>query len=404
VDVESTISTSPDQIAIAPGSLTGEWRANGRRYFQYKLDHQSLDFYSFLSARYAVDRSDWQGVKVEVYYLPEQPWNVPRMRESVRQSLEYYTRNFGPYEHKVVRVIEFPRIASFAQSFPSTMPYSESVGFIANLSGPGHIDHVFYVVAHEVAHQWWAHQVIGAELQGATLLSESLAQYSSLMVMEKRYGREMIRKFLRYETDLYLKGRANDKRSERPLISVHNDQMYIRYNKASAAFYEMREMIGEEAVNRALRKVLDRYRYAEPPYPTSYALVDALREETPSDLQYLIADLFENITLYSNFVTGARAQLRSDGKYDVTMDVQVTKFRVDRDGKDILEKPGDWVEIGAFAGNGKLLHLEKVFVRNGSGTFHFTVDRKPDTAALDPLAMLIDRNPDHTERKIDIRR
>jgi len=401
VDVESTISTSQDQIAIAPGSLVGEWRANGRRYFQYRLDHQSLDFYSFLSGQYEVDRSDWNGVKVEVYYLREQPWNVPRMRESVRRSLDYYTHNFGPYAHKVVRVIEFPRIAGFAQSYPSTMPYSESVGFIANLSGPGHIDHVFYVVAHEVAHQWWAHQVIGAELQGATLLSESLAQYSSLMVMEKRYGRDMIRKFLRYETDLYLKGRAHDKRTERPLIAVRDEQSYVRYNKASAVFYHMREMIGEEAVNRALRKVLERYRYADPPYPTSYALVDALRDETPKDLQYLIADLFENVTLYANSVTDARAQLRDHGKFDVTMDVQVTKFRVDQDGKDVLQKPGEWVEIGAFARDGKLLHLEKVFVR-GSGTFHFTVDRKPDTAALDPLAMLIDRNPERSEHKLTI--
>jgi hypothetical protein len=79
--------------------------------------------------------------------------------------------------------------------------------------------------------------------------------------------------------------------------------------------------------------------------------------------------------------------------------VQVMKFRVDRDGKDVLQTPGDWVEIGAFAGDGKLLHLEKVFVR-GSGTFHFTVNSKPDTAALDPLAMLIDRSPEHSERKI----
>jgi hypothetical protein len=37
---------------------------------------------------------------------------------------------------------------------------------------------VFYVVAHEMGHQWWAHQVMGAAMQGSTLLSESMAQYS----------------------------------------------------------------------------------------------------------------------------------------------------------------------------------------------------------------------------------
>ncbi|HWC99308.1 MAG TPA: M1 family aminopeptidase [Candidatus Sulfopaludibacter sp.] len=400
VDVESTVSTAPDQIAIAPGSLVREWRANGRRYFEYRLDHRSVDFYSFLSARYQVDRTEWNGVEIEVYYLKEQPWNVARMRQAGRQSLDYYVRNFGPYEHREARIIEFPRISSFAQSFPGSMPYSESIGFIANLTDPGDIDHVFYVVAHEMAHQWWAHQVIGAEVQGATLLSESLAQYSALMVMEKAYGREMIRKFLRYETDIYLKGRANDKKPERPLLATRDDQLYVRYNKASAVFYQMREMIGEEGVNRALRKVLARYRYAEPPYPTSYALVDALREETPPQLRYVIADLFENVTLYSNSVSSANATQRPDGKFDVTMDVQFLKLRVDGQGKEIGQPPGDWVEIGAFA-NDKLIHLERVFVQHASQTFRFTVNQKPNTAALDPLGVLIDRTPDRTKRKVE---
>jgi len=55
-DLETVISTSPDQIAIAPGSLVREWRENGRRYFDYKLDHPALHFVSFMSARYEVQR------------------------------------------------------------------------------------------------------------------------------------------------------------------------------------------------------------------------------------------------------------------------------------------------------------------------------------------------------------
>ena len=44
VDVQTVISTSADQLAIAPGSLLREWQENGRRYFEYKLDHESLEF------------------------------------------------------------------------------------------------------------------------------------------------------------------------------------------------------------------------------------------------------------------------------------------------------------------------------------------------------------------------
>ena len=66
IDIDTVISTSADQIAIAPGSLLGEWQAKGRRYFEYKLDHPSLGFCSFMSARYDVARADWNGIKLEV--------------------------------------------------------------------------------------------------------------------------------------------------------------------------------------------------------------------------------------------------------------------------------------------------------------------------------------------------
>src|SRR5579872_6131546 len=185
VMVDSVVSTSPGQIAIAPGSLIGEWNENGRRYFHYALDHPSMNFYSFISANYEVARDSWNGVKLEVYYDKEHAWNVPKMLNSMRKSLDYYSRNFSPYMHKEARIIEFPRVARFAQAFPGTMPYSESIGFIANLNHPDDIDMVFYVVAHEMGHQWWAYQVIGAYMQGATVLSETLAQYSALMRSEE---------------------------------------------------------------------------------------------------------------------------------------------------------------------------------------------------------------------------
>ena len=233
VDVQTVISTSPDQVAIAPGSLLREWQENGRRYFEYKLDHQSLNFYSFMSARYEVAREEWNGIKLEVYYDRQHPWNVPRMMNSIKKSLDYYTKNFGPYYHKEARIIEFPRVARFAQAFPGTMPYSESIGFIANINKPDDIDMVFYVVAHEMGHQWWAHQVIGANMEGATLLSETMAQYSALMVMEKEYGRDTMRKFLKYEMDNYLRSRGTERLKERPLLTVEANQGYIHYRKGS---------------------------------------------------------------------------------------------------------------------------------------------------------------------------
>jgi ABC-2 type transport system permease protein len=407
VDVHTVIGTSADQMAVAPGSLKREWRSGGRRYFEYRLDHPSLNFYSFISARYQVAREDWNGIKLEVYYLKEHPWNVPRMLSSLRKSLEYYTCNFGPYAHKEARIIEFPRVARFAQTFPGTIPYSESIGFIANMDHPDDIDMVFYVVAHEMGHQWWAHQVIGADIEGATLLSETMAQYSALMVMEKQYGRDMMCKFLRYEMDRYLGARGKERVKERPLLEVEANQGYAHYNKGSLVMYYMKEMIGEEAVNKALRQVIRQYAYAPPPYPTSWALVDALRAETPAQYQYLLRDLFEDITLFSNRTLTAQARKRADGRYDVTLDIETRKYKADSKGNERELPVNDWIEIGAFAKPakgkkyGRALNRERLHMTQTRSTHTFIVAELPEKAGVDPFALLIDRVPEDNVKSVE---
>jgi ABC-type transport system involved in multi-copper enzyme maturation permease subunit len=408
VGIDTVISTSPDQIAIAPGSLLRQWNENGRRYFEYRLDHPSIYFCSFMSARYQVLRDQWNGINLEVYYDPDHPWNVPRMMNSLKKSLAYYTTNFGPYYQKEARIIEFPRVASFAQAFAGTMPYSESIGFIANLNSPDDIDMVFYVVAHEMGHQWWAHQVMGANMQGATLLSESLAQYSALMVMEKEYGRDIMRKFLRYEMDNYLRSRGRERLKERPLLTVESAQGYIHYRKGSVVLYDLRETIGEDQMNAALRTLVGQYAYKAPPYPTSWALVNALSRETPPEDQYLLKDLLEEITLFSNRTLDATARKRADGKYDVTLDVEAHKFKADPKGNESEVALDDWIEIGAFAKPakgrkyGRTLYRERIHMTGAHGTYTFTVNELPDKAGVDPFNLLVDRIPDDNLKSVTL--
>ena len=64
VTFDAVVSTSPNQIAIAPGELVREWNDNGRRYFEYSTRGKVLDFFSVLSARYQVMRDHWNDVVV----------------------------------------------------------------------------------------------------------------------------------------------------------------------------------------------------------------------------------------------------------------------------------------------------------------------------------------------------
>lgn len=402
----ATVGTSIDQVALAPGYLQREWTEGDRRYFRYVMDAPILDFYAFLSGRWNVERDQWRDVAIEVYHHPAHDMNVARMIEATKQSLDYFTTNFSPYQHRQVRIVEFPGYASFAQSFPNTIPYSESIGFIADLRDPDDIDYVFYVTAHEVAHQWWAHQVIGADAQGSTIMSETLAQYSALMVMEKAYGREHMRKFLAFELDRYLSGRGRETHRELPLIRVEN-QPYVHYNKGSLVMYALREYIGEATVNRVLSEYIADVAFQGPPYTTARDLVERLRAATPPDRQYLIEDLFETITLYDNRAHAAKATQRADGKWDVEIEVETHKLRAGDDGTESEVALNDLIEVGVFVErevDGRVREVPAVLEHHRFDRERSTVtlvsEDKPVRAGIDPRVLLVDRNPDDNLREV----
>ncbi len=400
ISLDTTVSTSADQIALAPGYLQREWTQNGRRHFHYKTTSPILGFWSYLSARYEVKRDQWKdpanpsapSVAIEIYYDAKHPYNVDRMVMGVRKSLDYFTKNFSPYQHKQVRILEFPRYASFAQSFPNTIPFSESIGFVADLRDKEHIDYVFYVTAHEVAHQWWAHQVIGGNVQGGTMIVETMAQYSALMVMEKEYGAAKMQKFLRYELDRYLRDRGGELIAEMPLSLVEN-QGYIHYRKGSLVMYALRDAIGEEAVNRALRKFIRDHAYDQPPYTTAQELVRYLRAEARADQQELITDLFERIVLFDNQAREVSTTQRADGKHVVKITVSSKKMRADARGEEKPVPIHDWIDIGVLGENDTVLFSEKRLITKPTETFVVVVTGTPLKAGIDPFNKLIDRNP-----------
>jgi ABC-2 type transport system permease protein len=401
VTFHTVVSTIPSQIAISPGYLQREWQQDGRRYFEYSMGSTKiLNFISYQSGDYAVKRDTWrnasQKVNLEIYYHPTHTYDLDKMIGASKAGLDYYTKNFGPYQFNQYRVIEFPRYRAFAQSFPNTIPFSEDIGFIGRLKRPEDIDFTWFVIAHELAHQWWAHQFIGGKEKGSNMMSESLAEYSALRVMEHRYGDDHMRLFLRHELDDYLRGRSGEVHNEEPLALVQNGQ-YIWYRKGSVVMYALSDAIGEDNMNAALKELLDKWKFNVPPYPDTRDLVAALRRHTPADLQYMITDMFETITLYDNKAVSAKVEPTADHKYKVTLIVDAKKLRANGDGAETEIPIHDYIEVGVFKGKKDKevpLHTEKVWITKPRTTFTYLVNEKPTRAGIDPYSKLIDRNPE----------
>jgi ABC-2 type transport system permease protein len=395
VHVEAVVGTDEEQTAVTTGTLQRTWVENGRRYFHYRTESPLLFGTPFFSARYDLLEDRWGRVALQIFHHPTHTFNLPRMMRGMKAALAYHAEHFGPYPYPVLRIVEFPRYASFARAHPHTIAFSEGSAFLTRVD-EGDVDRPFFVVAHETAHQWWGDQLRAAPVRGAALLSETLAQYGAMMVMEHTLGTEQVRRFYDYEMDHYLRFRSGYDMREVPLLDVE-DQSYLYYHKGAVAMYSLRENIGEAAVNTALRRLLERHKDAGPPYATSRDLYGELQAVTPDSLHPLLVDLFETITLWDVRAERAYAEPTGTGEWRVTLDVVAAKLRTDSLGNEAEFPMDDLVEIGVFAEGdnggrgGDPLYLRRHRVRNGKSTITVTVPRRPALAGIDPIRKLIQR-------------
>ena len=402
---EIKLSTSPNQIAIAPGYLQKEWEADGRRHFHYKMDKPIANFYSIVSADYEVKKEKWtngkQEVNLEIYYNKGHEYNLDRMFESMRHSLDYFTENFSPYQYRQLRIMEFPRYRSFAQSFSNTVPFSEEIGFMLNVQEDD-VDVPYYVTSHEIAHQWWGHQVTEANVKGSAMSSETMAQYSALMVMKKHYPEATIQRYLKEELDRYLGGRSGESKKENSLHNCQN-QSYLHYRKGSLSMYALQDYISEDSVNLALRRIIEKWANTEGRYVTTDDYLEEFRKVTPDSLQYIIEDLFETITLFENRTKEA-TYTKSGDEYTVNIDVSAIKYRADSLGNENKVPIDDWIEIGVLGedenGKDKVLYLQKHKVNKEEMSFEVKVNELPKHAGIDPINKLVDRNPEDNRKTV----
>ncbi|HEV7332321.1 MAG TPA: M1 family aminopeptidase [Flavisolibacter sp.] len=390
-NVEAIVSTDNGQVAVAPGRLHRSWAAGSRRYFHYATNAPIPNQYAFFSANYAVHEVKWNGVSIQVFHQPNHSANLNSMLHGARTALDYYTKQFGPYPYEIFRLVEHPGYGSGMHAEASTIDYQEGFSLL-NPTDSNVYDLPFYIVAHEVAHQWWgAAQQLPARVEGAFVMTESFAVYAGMQVLEEAYGNEHLQRYLAEIRKAYEVPRA---KGAVPLLRA-SDQ-YQGYRKGPFALYALSKYISKEQVNSALKDLLAKHGSGKPPLPTTLDLYRELKRITPDTLQYLLKDLFEVNTYWDLKTDKVTAQQTREGNWQVTLDVQARKDVVDEMGNETPVPMNDWIEIGVFGPPekgkevDKVLYLQKHRIRTGTQTITLTVPDKPTRSGIDPNHLLID--------------
>ncbi|HEY0744789.1 MAG TPA: M1 family aminopeptidase [Chryseosolibacter sp.] len=386
---EAIIGTSPDQVAVAPGTLKRTWKENNRMYFHFKTDVPIRGEYAIVSGHYAMKESGWKDVAIRIYHHPQHEMNIDRMMGSVRASLEYYSEQFGPYPFGHITLVEHPGNDGGMHAEASMIDFGEQFTLITPDVSPNGFDLPYYIVAHEVAHQWFGSaQLTPANVEGAGVLIEGLAVYCGMQVLKAQYGDAHVQRYVDFVHTSYELPRV----LATPSLLQANET-FLYYRKGGLAMHALSQYIGTKNVNVALRTLLDKHKSKMLPLPTTLDLYHELKNQTPDSLHYLLQDLFEKNTYWQLKTQQLTAAQTNNEKWDVTLKIQARKVVTDSLGADHEVPMNDWLEVGIYEdgkGAHEPLYLQKHRIRSGEQVINLTVPRKPHHGGIDPRHLMID--------------
>ncbi len=406
LQLEMTISTVADQTVIAPGELQKQWQQNGRNYFYYT--HTCPGLYppvGILSAKFASLKDSVlldHNINISINYYPGHNANIKRFIAAYKDGLRYFSTAYGPYPFKDIRLAETASYGPRDASMTSFETYAESHCWNADFTDPNQFDYCYFNTTIGLAQQWWRFCVAPNATVGSLVIPEGLARYSALVMAEKKYGKANIKRILQDQLWLYLWIRRRDNH-EHPLIRANI--WYEWSGKASVALYGLRDLIGEDSMNAALREFKNAYAFkSQPPFAGTNDLYRYLQKHVPDSLQYFLTDTWQKITLYDNKITSLSAvPAGNKDEYKVTLSVEAKKvWEDDKHNEIIANNMSDYIDIGIFGASttnkeGRSetnpLYLHKYKLTAGQHTITVVVKGKPVRAGIDPYAKLIDRQP-----------
>jgi hypothetical protein len=204
---------------------------------------------------------------------PDPLSQLRNLANAVVGAFESMAADFGPPPIQTLTVSPIP--GSFGQGFPGLV-YLSTLSYLRPSDMPQGLrernQQTFYtelLAAHEVAHQWWGNSVIAAGYQDEWL-QEALANYSSLMYMEKRKGAKQVDTVLTDYTRHLLAKEANGATVEAagPItlgIRLQNSQTpnawrVITYEKGTWIIHMLRRQMGDAAFQKFLNTIVRDYK------------------------------------------------------------------------------------------------------------------------------------------------
>jgi hypothetical protein len=205
------------------------------------------------------------GTVVNSYFNPDHAETGLEVLTAGAQALEVYNRVAGEYPYAELDLaeidlgngaggVEFPQLMFIGGDYygsgdPPTMI-------------PGYLE---FIVAHEVAHQWW-YGLVGNNQYRHAFIDEGLANYMTVVYFEEIYGEASAEEQINYNLKASYFSRLfkdGDAIVDQPTDDFPSQRAYVSivYGKSALGFGKIREAIGDKAFFAALHSYVAEFRF-----------------------------------------------------------------------------------------------------------------------------------------------
>jgi len=391
---------------VTAGILEKEWVANGRHYFHYRSPQPMSFMFAFSSARYAIKEEFYKERTFRVYYHPDHTSNTAIIMQALKDAIDYGDTHFSPYPLSQISLAEIPHYPGSATAYPGVLFSTEMFNFMADFRDSSLFNFAYATTAHEVAHQWWAQQLAPLPVAGRATLTESLAKYTEAAVVEKRFGPMYLRSYFKKDNEYYFAMRTGT--DEELPLAHSNGQPFVAYQKGGLSFYMLKEMLGQDKFEAALRQLLRGHGTGH-----TKAVVDdftrLLLEVASPEQQQFVRQTIEEVASYNNTVRIVSCRQQPDGRYQ--LQTELTVAQQNRVGKQ--QHPAGpllWLPLTVWyvpdderKEETRPILQQWVFIDKKTTRITLITDHKPALVSIDPYNYVLDEDLTDNIQKADTR-
>ncbi len=241
-------SSNENYVAISNGILIKEEKTESGRAFYYEHDYPiatyliaiSIGAYESFSETYISTSGDT--LPLVFWVLPEDLEKAEQDWNNVSEMLFFYETVFGDFPFESYGMTEIPGRGLAMEH--QTMTFMGS--FL--VTGDKRFE---YIVAHELAHQWWGNWVTIADWRDLWL-NEGFATYSEALYYEYRDGENSLRNYMRKLATHYF-NEANSY-GHFPLYDPEIAWGSTTYDKGAWVLHMLRHNLGDDLFFKCLQR------------------------------------------------------------------------------------------------------------------------------------------------------